>query len=271
MSTQSVLVVGAGSMGSALVKGLSAHQDATKYRITVCDQHAERLNDLKAIKHVTLVASLSQLNGIFDVVILCVKPHDLAVVSQGLKKSLGNNTLLISFLAGVTIDDLNKALQFNGAIVRSMPNIAATVGLAATAMSASDSTHESQRKTAESILSAVGDAHWIKESLMDAVTGLSGSGPAYIYMVIEAMTDGGVKMGIPRDLSLKLSVQTVLGAAKLVKESGLHPAILRDQVTTPGGTTINAIHELEAHGLRAMLISAIATATKRSQALRKKI
>jgi pyrroline-5-carboxylate reductase len=271
MATQTVLVIGAGSMGSALVKGLSAHKDASSYRITVCDQHAERLTDLKSIAQLQSVSSLSQVNGDFDVVILCVKPHDLAVVAQNLKSILSSKTLLISFLAGVTIEDLAKALQFNGAIVRAMPNIAATVSLAATAMSASASTQPLQQKTAENILSAVGDAHWIKESLMDAVTGLSGSGPAYIYMVIEAMTDGGVKMGIPRDLSLKLSVQTVLGAAKLVKESGLHPAILRDQVTTPGGTTINAIHELEAHGLRAMLISAIATATKRSQALRKKI
>ena len=107
----------------------------------------------------------------------------------------------------------------------------------------------------------------VGEQHLDAVTGLSGSGPAYIYMVIEALIDGGVKMGLPRDISTKLAIQTVLGSAKLVKESNVHPAILRDQVTTPGGTTINAIHELESHGLRSMLIDAVATATNRSREL----
>ena len=107
----------------------------------------------------------------------------------------------------------------------------------------------------------------VEEEQLDAVTGLSGSGPAYIYMVIEALIDGGVKMGLPRDVSTKLAIQTVLGSAKLVKESNLHPAILRDQVTTPGGTAINAVHELESHGLRSMLINAVATATKRSKEL----
>jgi pyrroline-5-carboxylate reductase len=121
---------------------------------------------------------------------------------------------------------------------------------------------------AHQIFTSVGTASWTKESLMDAVTGLSGSGPAYIYMVIEALTDGGVKMGMPRPLALELATQTVLGSAALVQSTGLHPAILRDQVTTPGGTTIAAIHELEERGLRAMLISAVATATERSKMLR---
>jgi pyrroline-5-carboxylate reductase len=150
-----------------------------------------------------------------------------------------------------------------------MPNIAATVGAAATAMAHNAACDEAHRGLAEKIFGAIGEADWTKESLMDAVTGLSGSGPAYLYMVIEALTDGGVKMGIPRTLSHRLATQTVLGSAMLVKETGLHPAILRDQVTTPGGTTINAIHELEDRGLRAMLISAVETATNRAAHLRK--
>jgi pyrroline-5-carboxylate reductase len=270
MATASILIVGAGSMGSALVRGLAANGNSHS-NITVCDQHPERLEALAKVAGLKTVTGVGNLAGAFDVMILCVKPHDLTKVAAGLTGKLKPSSLLISFLAGVTIDDISRAFNFKGAIVRAMPNIAATVGLAATAMAASlqaDSQHQQQ---AQSILSAVGEAHWVNESLMDAVTGLSGSGPAYVYMIIEAMTDGGVKMGIPRDLSLQLSIQTVLGAAKLVKDSGQHPAVLRDQVTTPGGTTINAIHELEAHGLRAMLISAIATATKRSKALRKRI
>jgi pyrroline-5-carboxylate reductase len=120
---------------------------------------------------------------------------------------------------------------------------------------------------AEAIFGAVGDVVRVDEEHLDAVTGLSGSGPAYIYMVIEALCDGGVKMGLPREIAMKLATQTVFGAAKLVKETGLHPATLKDQVTTPGGTTIAAIHELEERGLRAMLISAVVTATERSRQL----
>jgi len=128
---------------------------------------------------------------------------------------------------------------------------------------------DAQKRIAVAIFRAVGEVVTVAEAQLDAVTGLSGSGPAYIYMVIEALIDGGVKMGLARDVATRLAIQTVLGSAKLVKTSGLHPAILRDQVTTPGGTAINAIHELESHGLRSMLINAVATATRRSEELSK--
>jgi pyrroline-5-carboxylate reductase len=148
-----------------------------------------------------------------------------------------------------------------------MPNIASTVDEGATAMAFGEHTSDAQKDMAGSIFKAIGEVVTVAEEQLDAVTGLSGSGPAYIYMVIEALIDGGVKMGLSRDIATKLAVQTVLGSAKLVKISGLHPAILRDQVTTPGGTAINAIHELESHGLRSMLINAVATATRRSEEL----
>lgn len=124
---------------------------------------------------------------------------------------------------------------------------------------------EEQQRIAISIFEAVGEVVVVNEDQLDAVTGLSGSGPAYIDMVIEALSDGGVKMGLSREVATKLAIQTVMGSAKLVKTSGLHPAILRDQVTTPGGMAINAIHELESHGLRSMLINAVATAARRSE------
>ena len=154
-------------------------------------------------------------------------------------------------------------------VVRCMPNIAATVDAAASAICACGSATSEHLEVSETILGAVGEVVRVEEQHMDAVTGLSGSGPAYIYMVIEALCDGGVKMGLPRDVAMKLATQTVAGAAQLVKESGEHPASLRDQVTTPGGTTIAAVHELEERGLRAMLISAVATATEQSRALNK--
>jgi pyrroline-5-carboxylate reductase len=271
MAKKKVLVIGAGSMGGALVRGMVAAHREREYEINACDQHPKLLKQLSELECVATTQDSSAIAKKADVIILCVKPHDLTAAVEPFAGKIRKDCLVISFLAGITIDDIAKATKFSGDIVRAMPNIAANVRLAATGMAASTGIDASRKKLAEHILASVGDVHWLKESLLDAVTGLSGSGPAYIYMVIEAMTDGGVKMGIPRDLSLQMSIQTVLGAATLVKETGVHPAVLRDQVTTPGGTTIHAIHELEERGLRAMIISAIATATERSQALRKKV
>lgn len=263
-----VLIIGAGNMGGALAKGLVAAR-GVGLSVRVHDVHEPRLVEMTTRLGVTPVVDLTATSLDDDAVLLCIKPQDLSVVAQHLKGKLNAKSLIISILAGVPMEDVAKALAFQGAIVRAMPNIAATVHQAATAMCANDAANDEHRALAETIFRAIGDADWTKESLLDAVTGLSGSGPAYVYMVIEALTDGGVKMGIPRVLAARLATQTVLGAAQLVKESGLHPAVLRDQVTTPGGTTITAIHELESRGLRAMLISAVETATHRAAHLRK--
>lgn len=266
-----LLVVGAGNMGGALARGLS-HKD-TLFRVTVTDLHPGKAEALAAEPHGEPVRVMGHLEDTLretDIIALCVKPQDLGGVAARLKGHLRTNQLVISILAGVTLDDVAAELAFTGGIVRAMPNIAATSGAAATGMAANAAVSAEQMRLAEAVFSGIGKAEWLKESLLDAVTGLSGSGPAYVYMVIEALTDGGVKMGIPRAVAARLAAQTVYGAAKLVIESGLHPAILRDQVTTPGGTTINAIHELEDRGLRAMLISAVETATQRAAFLRKK-
>ena len=181
------------------------------------------------------------------------------------------DTLVRTILAGVTTDTICSALDQPLPVVRAMPNTPALVDEGATALAPGEYATDDHLSVAKEIFAAVGPVvEVLPEYLMDAVTGLSGSGPAYIYMVIEALTDGGVKMGLPRPQALKLAAQTVYGAAKLVLETGMHPAILRDQVTTPGGTTIAAIAELERHGLRPMLIEAVGTATARSQALRKR-
>ena len=260
-----VLIIGAGNMGGALAKGLGD----SGFEVLVYDIHDGRVTELAAKHRVRAVsAPQNELRGI-AALIFCVKPQDLQTVAAPLAGKIDASTLVISILAGTPIAALEESLSFKGGVVRAMPNIAATVHAAATAMSASSACSDEQKILAERIFRAIGEADWIKESLLDAVTGLSGSGPAYLYMVIEALTDGGVKMGIPRAQAARLATQTVLGSALLVKETGLHPAILRDQVTTPGGTTISAIHELEDRGLRAMLISAVETATKRSAALRK--
>lgn len=265
----SILIIGAGSMGGALAKGLA---DATHVglKVRVFDIHRGRLEDLRQKLNITIVQDLAGDLVDDDVIALCVKPQDFTAVALALHGRIASHAMVLSILAGVTIADIQEALGFEGAVVRAMPNIAATVHTAATALCASAACGDHHKDLAMAIFRAIGEADWTKESLLDAVTGLSGSGPAYVYMVIEALTDGGVKMGIPRQLAAKLATQTVLGAAQLVKESGLHPAVLRDQVTTPGGTTITAIHELEDRGLRAMLISAVETATKRAAHLRSK-
>ena len=155
----------------------------------------------------------------------------------------------------------------NNPVVRVMPNIPAVVDEGASGVCIGEYANDEHREIAMKILGAVGEVEAVPEELMDVVTGLSGSGPAYIYMVIEALTDGGVMMGLPRNIATKLATQTVLGSAKLVRETNVHPAMLKDQVTTPGGTTIQAIKELEESGLRPMLIRAVETATNRSREL----
>lgn len=264
------LIIGVGNMGSSLIKGVLAKSPCDFSKVGIFDASTEKTSIFDANKTVEVLKTLSGKRS-EDVIVLCIKPQDLETVAATLKGRIPKDTLLVSILAGITMDDIAAAFAFKGAVVRSMPNIAGMVGEAATAMCGNAVLDKPHAALAEKLFRSIGEADWTKEANLDAVTGLSGSGPAYIYMVIEALTDGGVKMGLPRPLALSLATQTVLGSAMLVKKTGLHPAVLRDQVTTPGGTTISAIHELEAHGLRAMLMSAVATATKQSAKLRKKI
>lgn len=271
MSTKpTALIIGVGNMGSSLIKGVLAKTPCDFQRVKIFDASIDKSNSFSSHKTIEVLKSFAGKRN-EDVIVLCIKPQDLATVASSLKGRIPKNALLVSILAGITMEDIADTFQFNGAVVRAMPNIAGMVGEAATAMCGSDGIDQEHVRLAEKLFRSIGEADWTKESNLDAVTGLSGSGPAYIYMVIEALTDGGVKMGLPRPLALSLATQTVLGSATLVKKTGLHPAVLRDQVTTPGGTTISAIHELEAHGLRAMLMSAVVTATEQSARLRAKI
>jgi pyrroline-5-carboxylate reductase len=265
-----VLIVGLGNMGSSLVRGLLKVDTGKVFTVIGVDGHQSVCDDINEKCGITVYQDILKAPKNVDVIVICVKPQDLSGVADALRGRIQPNAVVVSILAGITIGDLRDCLKFDGAIVRGMPNICATIGEAATVLCENEFVTTVQKAAVTDIFSAVGDVSWSKEVHLDAVTGLSGSGPAYLYMVIEALTDGGVKMGLPRPLALKLATQTVIGAGKLVKESGLHPAILRDRVTTPGGTTIHAIHELEAHGLRAMLISAVVTATEKSAQLRKK-
>ncbi|MEY4630506.1 MAG: hypothetical protein RIQ81_626 [Pseudomonadota bacterium] len=277
-------IIGAGNMGQALVRGLvKAPAEGLHFdEILLFDTHPDKCNqilvELTALgqSEDPVQATLTALGSIEDlqhalprttVIALCTKPQDLVTVAENCRGKIKRDTMLISVAAGVSLEQLASMFKHRGPIVRAMPNIAAKVGAAATGMAANRECNPADMDVATKIFSAIGEALWIREDLLNAVTGLSGSGPAYIFMVIEALTEGGVKMGLPRDVARLLSTQTVFGSAALLKSTGQHPATLREQVTTPGGTTISAIHELEERGLRAMLMSAVATATRRSAEL----
>ncbi len=264
---RAIAIIGAGNMGTSLLRGILNAKLAPHDKIIASGTHSAKLEKLGSKWKINYTLDNVHAAHFADIVMLCVKPYTIGKVLDEIQSVLREDQMLISIAAGVTIDSILQRTGKNNPIVRAMPNIASTVDEGATAVSFGRFVTEEQQRIAISIFEAVGEVVVVEESQLDAVTGLSGSGPAYIYMVIEALIDGGVKMGLPRDVATKLAVQTVLGSAKLVKESNLHPAILRDQVTTPGGTAINAVHELESHGLRSMLINAVATATKRSKEL----
>ena len=267
MLNKKMALVGCGNMGSSLLRGILKAGLTPAKNITVVDVHTGKLDAIKKQYKVGATSDARVAVAGADIVILAVKPRTLNDVLDVIREVVKPAQLFVSIIAGVETSYIRDYIGKGNPVVRCMPNIAATVDCAASAIAGSPQATEDHMAVAEAIFGAVGEVVRVEEELLDAVTGLSGSGPAYIYMVIEALCDGGVKMGIPREIAMKLAVQTVLGAAKLVKETGAHPATLRDQVTTPGGTTISAVHELEERGLRAMLISAVVTATERSRAL----
>lgn len=270
LDNQTVAVIGAGNIGRALIGGLIKGHEfnpsqlwATRRNPWALDQIADDFPGISATKdNPKAVASAT-------IIVLAVKPQNIHEVLDEVSGSVRANSLIISVLAGVTTATLQERLGQDVAVVRAMPNTPALVEEGATAIAGGRFADDEHLALARHIFEAVGTVEIVPEYLMDAVTGLSGSGPAYVYMFIEALTDAGVKQGIPRPVSSRLAAQTVYGAAKLVIETGKHPAILRDEVTTPGGTAIAAVAELESHGLRTMLINAVATATARSSELSK--
>lgn len=267
MLTQKMVVVGGGNMGSAIVRGVLGANLMPPERITVVDVVPAKLEELSDRWKVRTAREARDVAGSGDLLLLCVKPQILMEVLDGIRDVVRPEQLIVSIVAGAEAASIRDRIGKNNPVIRAMPNIAATVGAAASAVSACPPATDEHLGIAQAIFGAVGEVVRVEEEQLDAVTGLSGSGPAYIYMIIEALCDGGVKMGLPRDTALRLATQTVLGAARLVKETDLHPAILRDRVTTPGGTTIAAIHQLEEKGLRTTLMRAVEAATERSREL----
>ena len=261
-----IAVLGAGNMGGALIGGILKGGVADAQHVVATARTAEHAEEVAAKYGIRATAGGNReaAHGA-DVVVLAVKPTTLPKVLEEIRGALRPEQILLSLAASVPIALIEKLVETRMPVFRAMPNIPVVVEEGATAVAANADCTPAQRQVVEAIFRAVGVVVFVDEELMHAVTALSGSGPAYVYMVIEALIAGGLKMGLSREVSTKLAEQTVLGAAKLVRETMLHPAILRDQVITPGGVTISAIHELERHGLRSMLISAIETATHHSE------
>lgn len=262
--------LGGGNMAGALVRGLLHSHAVGPEQIVASDVKAERLAELHGKYGVRTTTDNEELARTCDVVVLAVKPQIvdrvLASVAAGFSGDGGNAraALLVSVAAGVPIEALEARLPPGARVVRSMPNTAAIALAGATAIALGTHATESDQEVAKSLFDAVGRCVVLDESLLDAVTGLSGSGPAYVMVMIEALADGGVKVGLGRDTALLLAAQTVYGAAKLQLETGEHPGRLKDMVTSPGGTAIAGLHTLEAGGLRRTLIDAVEAAATRA-------
>jgi len=202
-----------------------------------------------------------------DFIFLAVKPDKVADALESIHSYWRESHCLISIVAGASLDQLSNHLPMGARLIRVMPNTPALVGASASAFSMGEFATELDGKNTASLLESIGIAEQVPEKLLDAVTGLSGSGPAYVYQFIEALSDGGVAAGLPRDLATKLAAQTVSGAAQMVLQTGIHPGQLKDMVTSPGGTTIDGVHELEKGGLRSAVMNAVRAAAAKSRKL----
>lgn len=266
--------IGAGQMGTALIKGFFRSGVSIPEKISAsarCQARRDVLMSLgiapqNVFEDATLGgAALVAANS--DVILLGVKPQAMTVVLEALAPHLSPRHLVISIAAGVKLSKLENILGTDARIARVMPNTPSLIQQGASAYSLNSNATESDNHIVHTLLSAVGTAVAVDENCMDAVTGLSGSGPAYAFVAMEALADGGVAAGLPRDIAQQLAAQTMLGAAKMVLETGKHPAELKDMVASPAGTTIAGLHELEKGGLRATYINAVVAAMRRSEEL----
>lgn len=264
-----IAFLGGGNMAEALVKGLIAAGTVTPGQILVTDLSLDRLEHLR--KTYGILIHKSNVDAVHEagVIVLSVKPPVIEKVLGEIANTVDDKKLVISIAAGITIMKIEKALRDGTRVVRVMPNTPALVLAGAAALAGGKNATVDDLALAQSIFNSVGRSVVVDEKLMDAVTGLSGSGPAYVFMIIDALSDAGVKAGLPRQLALELAAQTVYGAAKMVLDTKEHPGKLRDMVTSPGGTTIEGLHALEKGKLRATLMNAVEAATARSKELGK--
>lgn len=265
MMERNIGFIGAGAMGGALIEGLITSGLVVPGKIIAYDIRQERLDELHKKYGLKIADSGVQVLVEADTIVLAIKPQVLAEALKDLR--FGRSHLVISVAAGITLKQLERWIGPDIAIVRAVPNTPALVGEGITVLAGNRLVTPEQIKVALAIFGSVGQALVLPEEQLNAVTGLSGSGPAYGYLFIEAMADGGVRCGLPREVALKLAAQTLLGAARMVLVTGEHPAVLKTQVTSPGGTTIAGLEVLESRAVRGALMEAVRVGSERAKVL----
>lgn len=259
--------IGAGQMATALARGLLSANLVSPSHLIACDPLESARAAFSSATGGKAVASGPEVASASDVVFLAVKPQQAGVAAAAIRPAIQRRHLVVSIVAGVPLSRLAEELGDQPRLVRVMPNSPCLIGQGASAYSLGPRSTRDDGQLVLQLLSSVGKVVEVEEKLLDAVTGLSGSGPAYAFLMIEALADGGVRMGLPRDAALLLAAQTLAGAAHLVLDGGEHPAVLKDRVASPGGTTIRGLQVLEERAVRGALIAAVQAATERSKEL----
>jgi pyrroline-5-carboxylate reductase len=262
-----VAVLGAGKMGGILLQAFLKNNLLAPEQIVATVQHPERALALSAQFGVEVLTDNLEAAQSADVILIGVKPIQVPALIETIKPALSSDKLVLSFAASVTTKSIEAASGIDLAVIRAMPNTPAMLAAGITALCAGRFVSEAQMAIAQRIFQTVGRTVIVDEKHMDAVTGLSGSGPAFLYIIIEALAEAGVNVGLPRDVATLLAAQTTYGSARMVLETGYHPALLKDAVTTPAGCTVDGILELEEGGLRVTLIKAVKRATQRAREL----
>ena len=262
--------LGAGQMATALAKGWATAGLLDLTHSLASDPYPAAREKFQATTGIRATNSNAEVIAAADVLVLAVKPQMMNAVLPEAAATISAKHLVVSIAAGITLKQLAEWIGSDTRLVRVMPNTPCLVGASATGYSVGPKATAADGELVGKLFRSVGNAFAVPENLLDAVTGLSGSGPAYVYVMIEALADGGVRVGLPRDIALSLAAQTVFGAAKMVLETGSHPAALKDAVASPGGTTIAGLHALERAGFRAGLMDAVEAAAKRATELGQK-
>ncbi|MBL4637575.1 MAG: pyrroline-5-carboxylate reductase [Kofleriaceae bacterium] len=270
LANKTIGFLGGGNMAEAILSGLLSQSPVEKSFLRVSDHNSSRLTTLETKYGIETESDNIALVKWADVIILAVKPQVLPLVLQEIAERVTSGLqkkLFVSIAAGVSVDRIQSHIGQGVRIIRTMPNTPALVRAGATVLSPGKLASDSDMATARALFDTVGTTEVLSENKLDAVTGLSGGGPAFVFVMLEAMADAGVKLGLPREVALKLAAQTVYGSAKLLLDTDGHPGQLKDMVTSPGGTTIAGIHALERGGFRSTIINAIEAAAKRSAEL----
>lgn len=258
--------IGVGAMGGALLRGM-LDGGIKREDVTVYDAVEAKLQETAARYRIDAAVDVRGVAAAAKYIFMAVKPQDMEMLLKNMEPAVTEEHVIVSVAAGISTSYIEERLGGRPRVIRVMPNTPCLVGEGAMAVSRGEKAEDGDMARVVAWLEGLGLVRVVPEKLLDAVTGLSGSGPAYVYLFIEALADGGVLAGLPRELSLDLAVQTVLGAARMVKETGEHPAVLREKVTSPGGTTAAGLYELEDGGVRAAEIKAVRAATARSKEL----